>query len=155
MVHYEVYEQFSRYSKKQLIEMLAKEKAVQISTPSDLYKPIMHKLDKLRFMEQEHFFVITLDGAHQIINIHITSMGLVNRTLVHPREIFRKAIADNSSAVIIGHNHPSGSLEPSIQDQDITQRLKKAGDIIGIKLIDHIIISSTKGFFSMQEASML
>lgn len=155
MVHYEVYEKFTKYSKKQLIEMLAKEKATQVTTPADVYLPIMDKLDKLRFKEQEHFFVITLDGAHQIINIHITSMGLVNRTLVHPREIFRKAIADNSSAVIIGHNHPSGSLEPSIQDQDITQRLKKAGDIIGIKVIDHIIISSTKGFFSMQEASML
>ncbi|MEA5107108.1 MAG: JAB domain-containing protein [Sphaerochaeta associata] len=155
MVQYEVYEKFMKYSKKQLIEMLAKEKATQVTSPADVYLPIMDKLDKLRFKEQEHFFVITLDGAHQIINIHITSMGLVNRTLVHPREIFRKAIADNSSAVIIGHNHPSGSLEPSIQDQDITQRLKKAGDIIGIKVIDHIIISSTKGIFSMQEAHML
>lgn len=155
MVQYEVYEKFTKYSKKQLIEMLAKEKATQVTSPADVYLPIMDKLDKLRFKEQEHFFVITLDGAHQIINIHITSMGLVNRTLVHPREIFRKAIADNSSAVIIGHNHPSGSLEPSIQDQDITQRLKKAGDIIGIKVIDHIIISSTKGIFSMQEAHML
>lgn len=155
MVQYEVYEKFTKYSKKQLIEMLAKEKATQVTSPADVYLPIMDKLDKLRFKEQEHFFVITLDGAHQIINIHITSMGLVNRTLVHPREIFRKAIADNSSAVIIGHNHPSGNLEPSIEDQNITQRLKKAGDIIGIKVIDHIIISSTKGIFSMQEAHML
>jgi DNA repair protein RadC len=155
MTHYETYEQFSRYSKKQLIEMLAKEKAVQVLIPSDVYKPIMRKLDKLRFMEQEHFFVITLDGAHQIINIHITSVGLVNRALVHPREIFRKAIADNSTAVIIGHNHPSGNLEPSEEDQNITYRLKKAGDIIGIKLIDHIIISSAKGIFSMQEANMM
>lgn len=87
MVQYEVYEKFTKYSKKQLIEMLAKEKATQVTSPADVYLPIMDKLDKLRFKEQEHFFVITLDGAHQIINIHITSMGLVNRTLVHPRDV--------------------------------------------------------------------
>jgi DNA repair protein RadC len=82
-------------------------------------------------------------------------VGLLNRTLVHPREVFKHAIKDNSAAIIIGHNHPSGSLDPSTEDKDITRRMKIAGEILGIKVLDHIIVSPTKGYLSMLEMNLL
>lgn len=154
MTQTEAYGKLAKYTKKQLIDMLVKETAIEIVTPSDIYQPIMSRLEKLRFKDQEHFFCVTLNGAHKVINIHITSVGLVNRTLVHPREIFKHAIQDNSAAIIVGHNHPSGNLEPSIEDRNVTRRLKQAGDIIGIKVLDHIIVSPTTGFLSMLEANI-
>lgn len=154
MTQMDIYNQLTKYTKQQLIDMIAKESAIQISTPSEVYKPILNKLDKLRVKEKEHFFCITLDGAHQIIDIHVVSIGLVNRTLVHPREVFRPAIKDNATAVIVGHNHPSGSLQPSDEDKDVTRRLRQAGDLVGIKVLDHIIVSPTKGFLSMLESSL-
>jgi DNA repair protein RadC len=95
----------------------------------------------------EQFFLATLDGAHQLIKIHVITKGLVNRTLVHPREIFRPAIVDRAAAIMIGHNHPTGRLTPSAEDRDVTGRLFKASQVIGIPLLDHLIVSK-KGFYS-------
>ena len=144
-----------RYSKAQLIEMLVKENATQISTPGDALKPMLEKLESIKFKEQECFVSITLDGGHKIIGVYVVSQGIVNKTLVHPREVFRPAIADNATAVIIAHNHPSGGLEPSIEDRDVTKRMKLAGDILGIKVLDHIIVAPcTKGYFSLLEGNI-
>jgi DNA repair protein RadC len=155
MTQHEAYSQFAKYTKQQLIHMLASETAIQIRTASDVYSPIMDRLEKYRYKEQEHFFCITLNSAHEVINIHLVSVGLLNRTLVHPREVFKHAIKDNSAAIIIGHNHPSGSLDPSTEDKDITRRMKIAGEILGIKVLDHIIVSPTKGYLSMLEMNLL
>jgi len=95
----------------------------------------------------EHFVVATLNGAHEVIKTHIVSIGLVNRTVVHPREVFWFAIKDMAVAVIIGHNHPSGNLTPSPEDIDISKRLIRAGEILGIEVLDHILVSKT-GFKS-------
>ena len=73
--------------------------------------------------KREHFIVVTLDGAHHVERIHIVSIGLVNRTMVHPREVFVKAISDHAAAVIIAHNHPSGKLAPSMEDDEVTFRI--------------------------------
>lgn len=121
-----------------------------INSPKNVYEAT----SKYRAKRQEHFIVITLDGANQIIKIHTVTVGLVNRTIVHPREIFYRAIKDLSTSIMLVHNHPSGFTNPSQEDIDITQRLKKAGEIIGIPVVDHIIISK-RGYTSFVEMSLL
>ena len=103
---------------------------------------------------KEHFLVLTLNGAHQVIRLRIVSIGIMNRCIVHPREVFLPAIQDGSVAVIIAHNHPSGQLEPSEEDKAITKRLVDAGQILGIPVLDHLILSR-KGFFSFLEGGLL
>ena len=91
--------------------------------------------------KQECFFVAALDGAHKLISAEMITKGLINRTVVHPREVFRFAILHNSAAIIVGHNHPSGQTNPSEEDKKITERLVNAGEVIGINVLDHIIVS--------------
>ena len=86
-----------------------------------------------------------MDGASKPIRVVPVTHGLVNRTIVHPREVFRIAIADNAASIVIAHNHPSGCVVPSPEDLELTERLVKAGSIIGIPILDHIIIGSRLG----------
>lgn len=127
-----------------------KEPTYVVRSPADAYK----SLERYKNKRNEHFFVVTLDGAHAVIAVRIVSIGLLNRTVVHPREVFIHAIRDNSAAVICVHNHPSGSLSPSSEDLEITRRLREAGDILGIAMLDHLIISKN-GFYSMVEHGLL
>jgi DNA repair protein RadC len=115
-----------------------------IKNPGDIAAPFAIKIGK---KDQEHFIVAMLNGASGIIGYKIVTIGLTNRTLVHPREVFREAIKRNASSIIIGHNHPSGSLDPSIEDDSVTKRLKEAGEILGIAVLDHIIVRRT-GYYS-------
>ncbi len=105
-------------------------------------------------LDREHFIAITLDGASRVINTHIISIGTLNQSLVHPREVFYPAIQDRAAAIIIAHNHPSGQLCPSRADTQVTTRLKDAGKLIGIDIIDHIILTAD-GFYSFQDEGML
>lgn len=105
--------------------------------------------------KQEYFCVLNLDGNNQLISARIITIGLLNHSLVHPREVFKDAILDSAAAIIAVHNHPSGALEPSSQDVSITQQLKNAGEIIGIKLLDHIIISPQGSFTSLREKELV
>lgn len=105
-------------------------------------------------LDQEHFLCMMLNGAREIMGINIVSVGLVNRTLVHPREVFSDSIRMRCTSVIVGHNHPSGNLEPSPEDIDVTERLVRAGEILGIKVIDHLIFSFD-GFYSMKESGVM
>ena len=82
--------------------------------------------------KQEYFFSILLDGAHRVISIEVVTKGLVNRTIVHPREVYRKAIQKNAVAIVVSHNHPSGNVIPSMEDKEITIRLKDAGKVVPI-----------------------
>jgi len=141
----------AKKSKAQLIGMLVKEKAVLISTPGEITPLILAELEKFQCLEQENFIVITLDGSHKVIKAHLASQGLVDRCLVHPREVFRWALTDNATAIIVAHNHPSGILTPSIEDRDTTKRLKLAGDIIGVKVLDHVIVGNSVGYYSLLE----
>jgi len=140
--------------KKDLIyELIAMEKAnptKKITAPGDAFPLYAEYCDK----KQEHFMVTTLNGAHEPIKTHVVSIGLVNRTLVHPREIFRPAIEESAAAIMLCHNHPSGNLDPSQEDIKITQRLKQAGVIIGIEILDHLIVSGT-GYYSFLEEGKL
>jgi DNA repair protein RadC len=107
-------------------------------------------LEPYRYLDREHFIAITLDGASRVINTHIISIGTLNQSLVHPREVFYPAIQDKAAAIIITHNHPSGQLSPSRADRQITTRLKEVGKLIGIDIIDHIILA-TEGYYSFQD----
>jgi DNA repair protein RadC len=123
---------------------------VKITTPYECL-PV---LTPIRDSVQEHFVCISLNGAGTVINTRIITIGLLNHSLVHPRETFRGAIIDNAHSIIIAHNHPSGSLDPSPQDIAITTQLKEAGNIIGIPVIDHIIVTK-EGYVSMRERGLI
>jgi DNA repair protein RadC len=93
--------------------------------------------------KQELIILVTLNGAHNVISVSIVSIGLANKALIHPREVFCKAICDRATAIIICHNHPSGEVSPSDEDKKFTEEIAKAGLIIGIPLIDHIVFSKS------------
>jgi DNA repair protein RadC len=99
------------------------------------------QLDNIRNKKQEHFVLLTLDGARRLINNRIITIGTLMSSLVHPREVFSQAIEDRAASIIIAHNHPSGMLDISEQDREVTRRIKQAGDLIGIRLDDHIIVA--------------
>lgn len=119
---------------------------VKISFPPDVLPLIRHYADR----KQEHFICVSLNGANEVINSRVVSVGLVNKTQVHPREVFADPITDRASAIIVAHNHPSGELKPSKEDIEITKQLKSAGEILGIRLLDHIIFND-KGYYSFLE----
>lgn len=118
----------------------------KITLPTDVYPLIRHMADR----RQEHFLSISLNGANEVIAIRTVSVGLVNRALVHPREVFADPITDRAAAVIVAHNHPSGNLTPSRDDLAITRRLKRAGQTLGISLLDHLIFNAS-AFYSLLE----
>jgi len=103
---------------------------------------------------QEHFILLTLDGASHIINTHVVFIGTLNQSLVHPREVFSLAISDRAAGIIIAHNHPSGTLEASRPDLAITQRLQEVARLVGIDLLDHVILSK-EGYLSFSDEGLL
>ncbi len=121
-----------------------------IMKPSDIIPYVKH----YSIESKEHFICITLSGAHEIIQIHVTSIGTINKTLVHPREIFSYAIKENAAAIILCHNHPSGKVEPSEEDIESTELLREASVLLGITLLDHIIIGGDS-YFSFLEHNLL
>jgi len=131
-------------------QYLAERKATysaHLSSPSDVV-PLLRRYKKLH---QETFIVITLDGGHQVITIRMVSVGTLDRTLVHPREVFCDAISDRAAAIIVAHNHPSGNVEPSAEDRELTARLKAAGSLLGIPVLDHVIIANGTKYYSFLE----
>jgi DNA repair protein RadC len=127
-----------------------KPEGAKIETPADLLPHVRHYADR----KQEHFLCASINGANEILNIRVVSIGLVDRTPVHPREVFAEALSDRASAIIVAHNHPAGGLEPSAADIEVTKQLKAAGVVMGIALLDHIIFNRT-GYFSFLEAGRL
>jgi len=103
-----------------------------------------------RFEDQEHFIVLALDTKHRIKKEILVSKGSLSASIVHPREVFAPAIKERAAAVLVLHNHPSGDPAPSSEDVDITDRLKKTGELVGIRLLDHVIIGAG-AYFSMAE----
>ena len=103
----------------------------------------VEQLSNIRDKKQEYFVCLTLDGANRLIAKRIITIGTLTASLVHPREVFAEAITDRAASVIVAHNHPSGTLTPSSADSEVTQRLEEAGVVLGIKLVDHLIVSSS------------
>jgi len=127
-----------------------KPEGARIESPADLLPHVRHYADR----KQEHFLCASINGANEILNIRVVSIGLIDRTHVHPREVFADALADRASGIIVAHNHPAGSLEPSPADIESTRQLRSAGGVLGIPLLDHIIFNRT-GYFSFLEAGRL
>jgi DNA repair protein RadC len=92
---------------------------------------------------KEYFFTAHLDGKNRIVCIDQVSVGSLNQSIVHPREVFKTALLSSAAAIMLIHNHPSGDPQPSREDREITRRLKEAGDLLGIRVLDHIIIGET------------
>lgn len=109
----------------------------------------------LENFDREKLIVVGLDNRNQPTFIDTISIGTINSSLVHPREVFKSAILSNSASIIMFHNHPSGETEASKEDINITYRIKEAGKIIGINLIDHIIIGSNGRFASLKEKGVI
>lgn len=104
--------------------------------------------------QQEHFVCISLNGANEVIEKRVVTIGLLNKSPVHPREVFADVIADRAAAVIFVHNHPSGELQPSESDLNIHRQLTEAGKILGIQVLDHVIVTR-KGYYSFRETGLL
>ena len=124
----------------------------KISSPYDAYKLIKNFLID---SDREKFVVACLDTKNQPVNISVVSIGSVNSAIVHPREVFKVAMLSNASKIICFHNHPSGNLKCSKEDENITNRLKECGEILGIELVDHIIVGDNDTYFSFKENCMM
>jgi len=124
---------------------------IKVHSPESVAK---HYMPRLETAKQEEFSVILLDTANNIIGEHVISRGSLNASVVHPREVFKKAITDSAARVILIHNHPSGNPEPSSDDKNVTGILVKAGEIIGIHVVDHIIIAGRR-YFSFADHDLL
>jgi len=123
-----------------------KPEGLKIKFPSDVLPLIQHYGDR----RQEHFLSISVNGANEVMSVRVVTIGLVNKSQVHPREVFADVIAERASAVIIAHNHPVGEPKPSKEDRDVTKRMKEAASVLGINLLDHIIFNR-KGYYSFVE----
>lgn len=135
--------------------MLVKEKEVaydldtfRIASPYDAVQLINNTI-KLNQQSREFFVMLTLSTKNTVLGLHVVHMGSLNASIVHPREVFQQAILNNAASIMVFHNHPSGDTTPSNEDIIVTRRLKEAGKIIGIELLDHIIVGN--GFTSLKE----
>ncbi|NMA01264.1 MAG: DNA repair protein RadC [Clostridia bacterium] len=122
-----------------------------IQSPEDVSNLVM---EDMRHYDREHFKTLLLNTKNQVINIETISIGNLNSSLVHPRELFKSAIKRSAAAIILVHNHPSGDPRPSREDINITKRIIEAGNILGIEVLDHIIIGD-KVFCSLKEKDLI
>ena len=123
----------------------------RILSPEDVYSTIGQDM---KYMKKEVFRVIFLDTKNMVIDYENISIGSLNASVVHPREVFNRAIKKSAAGVILMHNHPSGNPTPSNEDLSITKRLVKAGELLGINVLDHVIIGIGK-YFSMKEENLI
>ena len=139
------------------IKGLGAAKAAQLMAGFELWRrqfevnerPIIDSAEKavellgdIRSKKQEYFVCLTLDGANRLISKRVISIGTLTSSLVHPREVFAEAITDRAAGIIVAHNHPSGNLQASDADRAVTERLRDAGELLGIKLLDHVVITA-------------
>ena len=127
----------------------APEKPNGITCPEDT----LPFLETARKADREHFICLHLNARNQINAVETVSIGSLNASLVHPREVFKAAILNNAASVILAHNHPSNDPAPSREDIDLTRRMVQAGEIMGIEVLDHMIVTSDR-FLSMKQANL-
>ena len=121
-----------------------------ISFPSEVHGLLQRQL---AFQDREIFCIVILDARNQVLGVNTVSIGSVSASIVHPREVFRPAILMGASSIILSHCHPSGNPEPSKDDLELTRRLRKAGEILGLEVLDHIIIADNQ-FLSLKEKGL-
>jgi len=137
----------ARYAVKLVKETRSKYGVKTITVPADA-AAIATKL--ISDSPQEKLIALHLDGKNEVVGYNIVSSGLLDRSLVHPRETFQAAILANAASIILAHNHPSGQLVPSGEDRTVTFRLRDAGKLLGIELVDHLIVTRS-GYYSFKE----
>ena len=126
--------------------LMSKGFKVKIKNAEDVYN---YFKDELKVKNKEHFYALFLDTKNRIIGEELISVGILNASLIHPREVFNPAIKASANSIIIVHNHPSGDCVPSSEDKEVTKIITNAGDILGIKVLDHIIIGKGN-YFSLK-----
>ena len=117
-------------------------------------KDVLPYVQGVRSKKQEHFVCVSLNGANEVIECRVVTVGLLNTNQVHPREVFADPITDRAAAVVVAHNHPSGVLKASPEDIALTKRLVKAGELLGIHVLDHLIVTQ-KGYLSLKHEGHL
>jgi DNA repair protein RadC len=122
-----------------------------LRSPEDVFR---HFAARLRRLAQERFFVVFLDGRHRVLGEEMVSQGTLTASLVHPREVFRPALRASAAALILVHNHPSGDPTPSAEDRAVTERLAEAGEILGVRVLDHVVVAE-RGYVSLREDGAL
>ncbi len=127
------------------------EQLPSIRTPQDVATLL---INEMRYFDREHFRVILLNAKNRVLSIETVSVGTLNSSAVHPRELFKPAIRNSAAAVILVHNHPSGDPTPSRQDITVTERLKEAGEILGIEVLDHVVVGDGV-FVSLKEKGLI
>lgn len=140
----------ARYSKIVVREDAPEWVNRRFTSPKQIYEIFFD----LALETKEHFIVLHLDGKNRIACIDRASVGSLNQAIVHPREIFKTALLSNAAAILLVHNHPTGDPAPSNEDRDITNRLKEAGELLGIKVLDHVIVGNGQ-YFSFTEEGLL
>lgn len=124
-----------------------------IRTPEDVLRAVA---DELKSYDREIYAIINLKTNGQIINLNICSVGTLNASLISPKEVFKSSILSNAAGFIAIHNHPSGSITPSAEDKEVTERLMACGEFLDIKMLDHIIVAGEIGdMFSMKSEGMM
>jgi len=132
-------------------KLMKKGYKLQIKTASDVYQ---YYVDELQNKTKEYFYALFLDTKNRILKEELVSIGTLNESLIHPRELFNSAVQASCNSVIIVHNHPSGDCVPSDSDKEVTKVLVEAGEIMGIKVLDHVIIGK-EGFMSLKESGIM
>jgi DNA repair protein RadC len=107
----------------------------------------------LRDAPHERFLVVLLDGRHRLMRHEMVSQGTLTASLVHPREVFRPALRESAAALVLVHNHPSGDPAPSSEDREVTARLVRAGELLGIPVLDHVVVAE-RGYTSLREQGL-
>jgi len=138
----------------ELGKRVARSRLGEVVTVRSPHDAAMYMMEEMRYLKKEHFVCLFLNTKNHIIGKETLSMGTLNASLVHPREVFRAAIRSSSASIICLHNHPSGDPSPSKEDIQITQRLVEAGTLLGIEILDHLIIGDDK-FVSLKEQGYL
>ncbi|HLZ15149.1 MAG TPA: DNA repair protein RadC [Candidatus Saccharimonadales bacterium] len=133
---------------------LARRHLVQSATPLLTLDDMLARLQDVRTKQQEYLVCLSLDGGQRLIAQRTITVGTLDAVLAHPREVFADAIADRAASIVVAHNHPSGDLTPSHQDIALTQQLVAAGQLLGIPLRDHIIVTKT-AYFSYRQHHLL
>lgn len=126
---------------------------IKITHPMDVYSAV-EAVKNLKKMDREVMLAILLNTKNRINGMHLVSIGTIDVTLCAPSEVFKAALLTNSTSVILVHNHPSGDPEPSLEDKEVARRLKEAGNLLGIKLLDFIIIGDND-YFSFKKEDLL
>jgi len=126
-----------------------------VSDATDVVKEVVSRLSKLRDAKKEHFYAVLLDSKNNIMRVAEIHVGTLNMSLVGPREVFREAVREGASSVIVAHNHPSGDPEPSPEDIEVTGRLVDLGDLLDIPVLDHIILGEGKRHVSLRKKRLM